>query len=56
MGTSPNIGPQVMFGWHQSFDSGANVAMAAGAFRPMNDGKTRNDVEAVAYFRLGYAY
>lgn len=56
MEQSPNVGPQVMFGWHWSFDSGANVAMAFGAFRPMNDGKTRDDVEPAGYFRIGYAY
>lgn len=56
MEASPNVGPQVMFGWHWSFDSGANVAMAFGAFRPMNDGKTKDDVEPAGYFRIGYAY
>ena len=56
MQPSPNVGPQVMFGWHWSFDSGANVAMAFGAFRPMNDGKTKDDVEPAGYFRVGYAY
>jgi hypothetical protein len=53
---APNVGPQVMFGWHWSFDSGANVAIAMGAFRPMNDGKTKDDVEPAGYFRIGYAY
>jgi hypothetical protein len=53
---SANVGPQVMFGWHWSFDSGANVAFAFGAFRPMNDGKTSDDVEPAGYFRVGYAY
>jgi len=56
MPASPNVGPQVMFGWHWSFDSGANVALAFGAFRPMNDGKTSDDVEPAGYFRIGYAY
>jgi hypothetical protein len=56
MKESPNVGPQVMFGWHWSFDSGANVAFAFGAFRPMNDGKDSSDVEPAGYFRIGYAY
>jgi hypothetical protein len=50
------IGPQVMFGWHWTFDSGMNVAAAFGAFRPMNEDKTRDDVEPAGYFRIGYAY
>ena len=56
MQNAPNVGPQVLFGWHWSFDSGANVALAFGAFRPMNDGKTQDDVEPAGYFRIGYAY
>lgn len=50
-----NVGPQAMFGWHWTFDSGLNVATAFGAFRPMNDGKTVDDVEPAFYFRIGYA-
>jgi hypothetical protein len=49
-----NVGPEVLFGWHWSFDSGANVAFALGAFRPMNNDKTQNDVEPAGYFRIGY--
>ena len=56
MKDSPNVGPQVMFGWSWLFDSGANVAFAFGAFRPMNNDKDQNDVEPAGYFRLGYAY
>ena len=54
--SSPDVGPQVLFGWHWSFDSGANVAMAFGAFRPMNDGKSQDDGQPAGYFRIGYAY
>ena len=56
MQSPANVGPQVLFGWHWSFDSGANVALAFGAFRPMNGGKTQDDVEPAGYFRIGYAY
>ena len=56
MERTANVGPQVLFGWHWSFDSGANVALAFGAFRPMNNGKTQDDVEPAGYFRIGYAY
>ncbi|MDQ3335395.1 MAG: hypothetical protein M4D80_09540 [Myxococcota bacterium] len=54
--SAANVGPQVLFGWHWTFDSGANVAFALGAFRPMNQGKTSDDVEPAGYFRIGYAY
>jgi hypothetical protein len=50
------IGPQAMFGWHWSFDSGANVAFAFGAFRPIGDDKSADDVQVSGYFRVGYAY
>ncbi len=56
MKAEPNVGPQMMFGWHWTFDSGANVAFALGAFRPMNSGKSTDDVEPAGYFRVGYAY
>jgi hypothetical protein len=56
MESTPNVGPEVLFGWHWTFDSGMNVAMAFGAFRPMNQGKTSDDVEPAGYFRVGYAY
>ena len=51
-----DVGPEVLVGWHWTFDSGANVAFAFGAFRPMNNDKTQSDVEPAGYFRIGYAY
>ena len=56
MAREPSIGPQVLFGWHWTFDSGANVAMAFGAMRPMNKSTSSEDVEPAGYFRIGYAY
>jgi hypothetical protein len=55
--SSKSIGPEVLFGWHWTFDSGANVAFAFGAHRPMNrDNEYGDDVEPAGYFRIGYAY
>ena len=48
------VGPEVLFGWHWTFDSGLNVAMAFGAARDMNkDGNS--DPSPAGYFRIGYA-
>jgi hypothetical protein len=47
------IGPQLLFGWQSTFDSGLNVALAFGvAKRLESDG----DTEANGYFRVGYAF
>lgn len=53
----PSIGPEVLFGWHWTFDSGLNVAMALGAMRNMN-GRSMSSVDAepAGYFRVGYAF
>jgi hypothetical protein len=50
-------GPQMMFGWHWTFDSGLNVAFAAGAARRMtNQDDYGSDAEFNGYFRVGYAF
>ena len=53
--TDVMVGPEVMFGWHWTFDSGFNVAMAFGAARNIAT-KDSEDVQPVGYFRVGYAY
>lgn len=54
--TSTLIGPEVLFGWHWSFDSGLNVALAVGAARDVSgDANSSSDPEPVGYFRIGYA-
>ncbi len=46
-------GPQLMFGWHWTFDSGLNLAFAGGVAKHMSgDG----DTDANGYFRVGYAF
>jgi hypothetical protein len=48
------VGPEVMFGWHWTYDWGINVAIATGAMRGFN--RSTDTVEPVGYFRVGYAF
>lgn len=58
-----NIGPQMLLGWHWMFDSGLNIAIAAGVGRNLALGE-RTDVDnphdtgtfANGYMRFGYAF
>ncbi|HEX5063174.1 MAG TPA: hypothetical protein VFV99_27550 [Kofleriaceae bacterium] len=54
MDTDSWVGPQLLFGWHWTFDSGLNVAFAAGVAKQM--GNTNQDTDGNAYFRVGYAF
>ncbi len=50
------VGPEMLFGWHWTFDSGLNIAAAFGAARNMSgDANSSSDPEPVGYFRIGYA-
>ncbi len=50
-------GPQLMLGWHWTFDSGLNLAFAAGVAKRMNNtNEYGDDTEGNAYFRVGYAF
>ena len=51
-----STGPEVLFGWQWTFDSGLNVAMAAGAMRNLNSSSKSVDAQPVGYFRVGYAF
>ena len=52
-----SVGPEVLFGWHWSFDSGLNVAMALGVMRNLNGSSmSSSDSEPAGYFRVGYAF
>lgn len=51
------VGPQLMLGWHWTFDSGLNLAFAAGVAKRMNNQNEYGDnAEGNAYFRVGYAF
>lgn len=55
--SAEHVGPEVMFGWQWSFDSGLNVAMAFGAMRNLNGGSmSSSDPEPAGYFRVGYLF
>lgn len=60
------VGPQMMVGWHWTFDSGLNVAFAAGVAKNVvkkmysahgdhNDYDSDNDIAPAGYFRIGIA-
>ncbi|HUJ63135.1 MAG TPA: hypothetical protein VLX92_31775 [Kofleriaceae bacterium] len=48
-------GPELLFGWHWSYDSGLNIALAAGPARHMGSSDD-SDVDVNGYFRIGYAF
>jgi len=57
------IGPQVLFGWHWTWDAGFNVAVAAGIGRNLVDDDSGDEYESDdddvffnGYFRVGYAF
>ncbi|MBS1118498.1 MAG: hypothetical protein H6Q90_726 [Deltaproteobacteria bacterium] len=53
------VGPEVLFGWHWTFDSGMNVAIAIGAAKRMSQDSMdeySDDVQPAGYFRIGYAF
>ncbi len=54
----PVFGPQMLVGWHWSWDSGLNVAMALGAGRDLNhrDPYGGDPLFANGYFRVGYMF
>jgi hypothetical protein len=54
MSTSSSISPELLFGWHWTFDSGLNVAFAFGLSKKM--GGDENDTLPAGYFRVGYAF
>jgi hypothetical protein len=51
-------GPEVLFGWHWSFDSGLNVVTAFGAARRLATSQSyqAGRAEPVGYFRVGYEF
>jgi hypothetical protein len=49
-------GPELLFGWHWTFDSGLNIAIASGLAKRMDRSSDDDGVEANGYFRAGYAF
>lgn len=55
--TTSWTGPQMMLGWHWTFDSGLNLAAAFGVAKRLNNTNDYGDnTEANGYFRVGYAF
>ena len=54
--TSSWTGPQMLLGWHWTFDSGLNLAAAFGVAKRLNSDNDYNETEANGYFRVGYAF
>lgn len=53
--TTTMVGPEMLVGWHTTFDSGFNIAMAFGIARNLSSHEG-DDIEPAGYFRVGYAY
>ena len=57
-----HVGPEILFGWHWTFDSGLNVALAFGATRNLSsemdsNGEVSTDEPMpTGYMRVGYAF
>lgn len=54
------VGPEVMVGYHWTFDSGFNIAAALGVARNIDNNdpyaSAEDQLEPVGYFRVGYAF
>jgi hypothetical protein len=54
------VGPEMLVGWHWTFDSGLNVAAAFGLARNMtarmDEYHYESEIEPAGYFRIGYAF
>jgi hypothetical protein len=56
------VGPQILVGWHRTWDSGFNIAAAVGAGRDLDredevDGYSHDEpLFFNGYFRVGYAF
>jgi hypothetical protein len=50
------IGPQVLIGYHWTFDSGLNISLAAGAGRNMASQYSGDEIFPAGYIRFGYAF
>ncbi|HEY1556211.1 MAG TPA: hypothetical protein VGF94_15350 [Kofleriaceae bacterium] len=49
-------GPEMLFGWQWMFDSGLNVAWAAGVVKHLGGDAMGENTDVNGYFRVGYAF
>ncbi len=55
--TASQMGPQILVGYHVSYDSGFNMAAAFGVQRDLNaSSEYGDDILPAGYFRVGYAF
>ena len=55
--TATTVGPQVLVGWHWTWDSGLNIAVAGGLGRNWSaDEEYGDEVFGNGYLRFGYAF
>nr|HEX4316431.1 hypothetical protein [Kofleriaceae bacterium] len=54
--TDTMVGPEALVGYHWMFDSGLNVAVAAGVARNLNASSSDDAIQPAGYFRVGYAF
>ncbi len=55
--TESQVGPQVLAGYHVSYDSGFSMAAAFGLQRNLsNSSEYSDDILPAGYFRIGYAF
>jgi len=57
--TDTMVGPEVLAGYHWTFDSGLNVAFALGLAKNLNTmsaSEGDNGLQPAGYFRVGYAF
>jgi hypothetical protein len=52
--TSTFVGPEIMLGWHVTYDSGLNAAAALGYAYSLTEIASRK--QPAGYFRIGYAF
>ena len=52
---STMAGPEMLFGWHWTFDSGLNTSFAFGLAKRLDGNNGSDDPEVNGYFRVGNA-
>jgi|JI10StandDraft_1071094.scaffolds.fasta_scaffold14116_3 hypothetical protein len=54
--TATTVGPQMLVGWHWTWDSGLNVAVAGGIGRNWSSDSSQDEPFVNGYLRFGYAF
>jgi hypothetical protein len=54
--STTSTGPELLLGWQWSFDSGLNIAWAAGVTKDLTSNSESSEPGFNGYFRVGYAF